>query len=116
MAASAGTLVCVGMKSRRTYNVDVYIPDAAGTLLTFNPSGAAASTSPSTWRAPEDVVITDISTATAPTATGFIFNANGASVNGGSIRWANQLAANPNRIRLALPVRGGDFLGATQFA
>lgn len=115
MAASAGTAVFVGMKSRRTYNVDLYIPDAVATLLTFNPSGAAASTSPATWRAPEDVVLTDISTATAPTATGFILNANGAAVNGGSLRWANQLAANPNRIRVAIPIRGGDFVGATQF-
>lgn len=115
MAASAGTLVLVGARTGKTYSVDVYIPDATGTLLTFNSSGLAASTSSTTYRAVEDCFIVDISTAAAPTAVGFITTANGNVVPGGAIRWANQLAANPNRMKQAIPIKSGDFIGAVQF-
>ena len=107
-------MVALG-QSGRTYSVDLYIPDAVATLLTFNPAGLAATTSPSTWRAPEPCTIVDVSTPAAPTAVGATLTANGANVNGGTIRWANQLAANPNRMRLNLPIAGGDFVGGLQF-
>jgi len=35
MAASAGTIVFMGLKSKRIYSIDVYIPDAVATLLTL---------------------------------------------------------------------------------
>lgn len=114
MAASAGTLIAVG-KSGRTYSIDLYIPDAIATLVTFNPAGLAVIASPATWRAPEPCVITDVSTPAAPTAVGATITADGANINGGTIRWANQLAANPNRMRLNLPVAGGQFVGGLQF-
>lgn len=114
MAASAGTLVAVG-KSGRTYTVDLYIPDAVATLLTFNPAGLSGTTSPTYWFAPEDCVVVDVSTPTAPTAVGATFTANGANINGGTIRWANQLAANPNRMRLNVPLARGTQLGGLQY-
>lgn len=114
MAATNGTLIAVG-KSGRTYGVDLYIPDAVSTLVTFNASGLAASTSPTTWRAPEDVVITDVVAVAAPTAVGATLTINQALANGGTVRWNNQLASLPNRAKLALAVRSGDFVGFTQF-
>ena len=115
MAASAGSLVAIG-KSGRTYVVDLYIPDATGTQITFNPAGLAASTSPSTWRVPEDVTINEIVlSAAAPTAVGAILTANGAVVNGGTWKHANQLSTLATRMKFALPIRGGDFVGATQY-
>jgi len=115
MAATAGTMTCVGLNSGRTYLVDLYIPDATATLITFNPAGLAASTSPSTWRAPEDIMITDISDSGAPTAVGMVLQVNGAPVNGGALRHANLVYSSPNRPKLALPIRGGDFVSALQF-
>lgn len=115
MAASAGTLVLKGLRTGKTYVIDVYIPDATATLLTFNPSGLAGTASPSTYRVSEDCLIIDIATATAPTAVGGAFNINGNVVAGGAFRWATQLSTNPNRNLLAIPVRSGDFIGATQF-
>ena len=115
MAASAGTLYAIGNTSKRTYSVDVYVPDATGTQLTFNPSGLAASTSPATWRPPEDVVIYDVSIHAAPAAVGAFFTLNGATLNGGTIRWTNQLDTLPNRGKLNLTIPAGGFLGATQF-
>lgn len=114
MAASAGTIKMIG-RSGRTYTLDVYIPDAVATMLTLNASGLAASTSPTTWRAPEDVVIKDMSTPGAPTAVGCILQINNANANGGTFRWANQLAANPQRSQLSIPIRAGDFISFLQF-
>jgi len=114
MAASAGTLIAIG-KSGRTYSVDLYVPDATGTQLTLNPSGLAASTSPTTWRTPEDVTIIDISVAAAPTAVGAVLTVNQAVANGGAVRWANQLSTLATRAKVALGVRAGDFVGFNQF-
>lgn len=115
MAASAGTLTMVGKKSGRTFAVDLYVPDAVATNLTFNPGGLAGTGSPATYRVPEDVVIIDISVAAAPTAVGAALQVNGAVANGGAVRWANQLSTLANRQKLALPVNAGDFIAFLQF-
>ena len=114
MAAQAGTIVLVG-KSGKTYTVDAYVPDATGTFLALNASGLAASTSPSTYRVQEDCLLKDVSIGTAPTAVGAILQRNNSSENGATIRWANQLAANPNRMKLNVPIYAGDFLSFLQF-
>jgi hypothetical protein len=102
-------------KSGRTYSIDLYIPDATATALTFNAAGLAASTSPTTYRVPEDVAIVDLSIAAAPTAVGAALNVNGAVANGCALRWANQLASLSNRAKVKIAVAGGDFIGFTQF-
>lgn len=114
MAANAGTIVLIG-KSGRTYTIDAYVPDAVSTFLGLNSSGLSSSTSPTTWRAPEPCKIVDISIGAAPTAVGAILQLNNANANGGTVRWANQLAANPNRMKLNLYVAQGDFVSFLQF-
>jgi len=113
MAASAGTMVLIG-KSGRIYSVDVYIPDATSTFLTFNPSGLATSTSPSDYRVPEDCILTDVTTAAAPTAVGGTLKVNSGVVNGGTYRWADRLNTLSNRAKFAVPIRGGDFISVVQ--
>jgi hypothetical protein len=113
MAASAGTMVLLG-KSGRIYSVDLYIPDAVATLLTFNPSGLAASTSPDTYRVPEDCVLVDVTTATAPTAVGGTLKVNSGVVNGGTFRWADRLNTLSTRAKFAVPIRAGDFISVLQ--
>ena len=113
MAASAGTMV-LKTRSGKTLTVDVYVPDAVATLLTFNPTGLAASTSPDSYRVPEDAVIVDITTAAAPTAVGATFKRNSAVINGGTFRWADRLNTLSNRAKMAIPVRAGDFISALQ--
>lgn len=115
MAASAGTLVLQSPRTARVWTVDLYIPDATATFLAFNPAGLAASTSPSTYRIPEDCNIVDIAIGTAPTAVGAALSVNSGVVNGGAIRWANQLQTLATRLRLKIPLRGGDFISYTQF-
>jgi hypothetical protein len=115
MAAQNGTITFVA-KNGRTYTVDVYSPDAAATFLTFNPTGPAAAGSPTQFRIPEDCVLTDVSVAASPTATNFGFTVNNGAVIGGMVRYANVLNTLPYRIPLRLPLKGGDFLGALNFA
>jgi len=113
MAASAGTMVLIG-KSGRIYSIDLYIPDATGTYLTYNPSGLAASTSPSDYRVNEDCILTDVTTAAAPTAVGGTLKVNSGVVNGGTFRWADRLNTLSNRAKFAVPIRGGDFISVLQ--
>lgn len=113
MAASAGTAVFLG-KSGRIFSIDLYIPDAVATLLTFNAAGLAASTSPDTYRVPEDCVLVDVTTATAPTAVGGSLRVNSGVVNGGTFRWADRLNTLSNRAKFAVPIRAGDFVSVLQ--
>jgi len=110
-AAANGTLYAVG-KSGRQYVVDIYQPDAAATLMTFNPSGAAVAASLAYWRAPEDVFIRDFSIATGTACVGATFNSSGALINGATIRYANHLNTLNNRPPLNIGIRQGELLGA----
>jgi len=113
MAASAGTAI-IQTKTGKVISVDLFIPDAVATLLTWNPSGLAASTSPADYRLPEDGVLIDVTTATAPTAVGGTLRRNSGVVNGGTFRWADRLNTLSNRARFAIPMRAGDFLSILQ--
>ena len=113
MTASAGTMVFQG-KSGRIFSVDVYIPDATATLLTFNAAGLAAATSPDSYRVPEDCVLADVTTAAAPTAVGGALKVNSGVVNGGTVRWADRLNTLSNRARFAVPIKAGDFVSILQ--
>jgi len=114
MAASAGSMKFVGKS--RTYTIDMYIPDAIATDITFSASGLAAATSQATWRAPENVVMTEVSlSAAAPTAVGAFLTVNNAVVNGGTWKHANQLSTLATRMSFYVPIKAGDFVGARQF-
>jgi hypothetical protein len=113
MAASNGTMFLLG-KSGRSYAVDLYLPDAVGGLVGFNPNGASASTSPTQYRVPEACVITDVSIVTGTTAVGAVLNVNNAALQGGALRYAIHLNTLNNRPSLRIPVAAGDFVGATQ--
>lgn len=114
MAAINATMVLQGLRTGKNYFVDVYAPDAVATLFTFNPAGNAVATSNASWRAPEDVLIKDISATAGPTATSFTFTSDGAIIAGGVCRWANQLTSLPNRQPINIPIKAGSFLGAIQ--
>jgi len=113
MAAQNGTFVFVGA-SGQTYTVDVYIPDATGTNLTFNSGGLAGTGSPVYWKAPEPCMLVDISGA-APTAVGATLTLSGAAYVGKTFRWANQLATLSTRMKHKIPIPAGEQVGALQF-
>lgn len=113
MAASNGTLVI--STPNKSYSIDVYIPDATATLLTFNPTGLAAATSQSQLVVPENGMITDFVTVAAPTAVGFNIQLDSASTPGATLRHANQLETLATRQKLRIPVSRGQILSALQF-
>lgn len=114
MAAQNGNMVFQSADGKQTYCIDVYIPDATGTKLTFNASGLAGSTSDTYWQAPEDVYLVDISGA-APTAVGAICTATGSIMSGHTFRWANQLATLATRQKHKVFIPAGTQFGALQF-
>ena len=114
MAAIFATMIAIG-QSGKTYSIDLQVPDAIATQVTFNASGLAASTSEKYWSTPEPITIVDISAAGAPTAVGATFTFNGAIMNGNTIRWANQANTLSNRIKLAVPIPAGAQVGMLQF-
>lgn len=116
MAAQQATMILRGAQTGKTYIIDVYAPDAAGTLLTFNGSGAASATSANNFRAPENCIIEDISIAASPTATGVVITKDGNTIVGGALRWANQLVTTVNRAKLTIPIPAGSFIGGLQHA
>ena len=116
MADQRATMVLKGLQTGRTYSVDVFAPDAAGTQLRYNGSGSASATAADSFRAPENVLIEDISIAASPTATGVVLTKDGNTIIGGSLRWANQLVTTVNRVKLAIPIPAGSFIGGNQYA
>lgn len=114
MAATNGTLILRGA-SGRTYSVDMYIPDAVATNVTFNGSGLAGAASNNYWSPPENCVITDIVAVATPTAVGAILTLDGAQYTNQCVRWANQQDTLATRPALNIPVIAGVQLGAVQF-
>ena len=62
-----GTFTFIGMRSQRIYNVDSYIADVADALIHFDGGAGASATSPTSFTAPEDLLLTDVSFKTGPT-------------------------------------------------
>ena len=114
MADSAGTMTLIGQKTKRTYCIDLFLPDAVATTVKFNPSGKAVSTSSATIKLPEDCVIVDIATATAPTATGGVYKINDAVINGGCYRYAERLNTLATRSAIVIPVPANAELSILQ--
>jgi hypothetical protein len=106
MVAQNGSLLLVG-QSGKTYNVDVYIPDASAGFWSFAMTGAASSTSPQFLVLPENVQVYDMSLTTSPTATSATMYADNAPVVGGIMRYANQLTSLPNRQRFNIKLSKG---------
>ena len=114
MAAVLGTAVFIG-KSGKTYTVDIQVPDAVASMVTWNPSGLAAATSTDYWKAPEDCILVDVSVAGAPTAVGASLTQSGAVYTGNTLRWANQSNALATRMKLKVPFSIGDQVGMLQY-
>jgi len=114
MAAQNGTFYFKAVDDGDIFKVDVYIPDAVATNLTFNNVGLAGSTSTTYWTAPEDCILIDISGA-APTAVGATITFNGAPVPNQTFRWANQLATLATRGATQWFIPKGTQVGALQY-
>lgn len=109
MAATTGTIHAIGV-SGAGYHVDAYVPDAVGGVWTFDNGAGAGSGSPPYYQFPEDVIITDVSMAGAPTATRGRFTSNGIP-SGSVFAVGTQLYSLNNRPKMNIKIRKGHMLG-----
>ncbi|MCK5644775.1 MAG: hypothetical protein KAJ19_28505 [Gammaproteobacteria bacterium] len=98
-----GTFTFVGLRSQRIYNVDAYIADVADSLAHFDGGGGASATSPTSFTAPEDILLTDVSFKTGPTVIFKLQILRGNQATGDFLRLAAHLDTSPARS----PVRLG---------
>lgn len=98
-----GTFVFMGMRSQRIYNVDAYIADVADALVHFDGGGGASTTSPTSFTAPEDILLSDVSFKTGPTVIFKLQILRGNQATGDFLRLAAHLDTSPARS----PVRLG---------
>ena len=108
-----GTATFQGLQTKATYSVDVYCSDAAGPVNWDSGSGATA-TSLTFWKAPEDVVLVDLSFSSAATMVVITPTSNGGLIPGQKFRFANFLNTLAFRPAIKLGFRGGNNIGLIQ--
>lgn len=112
-----GTAMFKGIDSGKTYAVDIYISDVANAVVNFDSGSGASSTSLGFWKAPERVVLYDLSIASGTADTKSIFpTADGGQIAGFRFRYANFLNTLATRPSLAIGFRQGTNIGFTQSA
>ena len=117
MAATPKTGTWFFKGSRGTYNVNVYVSDVAGALVTLNANGTAIAGSPTQWRAPENVVLVDfaMTTGTADT-TNLIMQQDNANKPASLLPYATFLTTISTRPQVNLSFPAGSLIGAQQNA
>lgn len=106
------SLTFKGVASGKSYVIDGYIADVVGTAVKFDSGSGAGTGSLPYWKAPERVILQDISIASGPTVmTTLIFTADGAQIPGVRARIANFLNSLAFRPKLALGFNQGTQFG-----
>ena len=105
MAATQGTMILTGLRSRKSYVVDMYLDDVADALVNFDGGAGASATSPEDWRAPEPVVLTDVAIVTGAAQTKLQVLRNNAAT-GDMLRHTLQLNTLAKRPSLAIGFGG----------
>lgn len=110
-----GTATFQGLKTGKIYSVDIYISDVVAAPVTWDSGSGAGSTTLTFWKAPEPVILTDLSIASGLTDTTTIFpTADGGQIPGVRFRHANFLNSLAFRPRLNLGFKEGTNVGMTQ--
>ncbi|MBA7672582.1 hypothetical protein ES703_80764 [subsurface metagenome] len=115
-APEFATFTFVGLQSRRVYSTDVYYSDVVDSLINFDGGAGASATSPDSFTAPENILLTDIAVVTGGTDTKKFQILRGNQPTGDFIRHVPHLTTNPNRPQLSLGFRAGTQVRAIQKA
>jgi len=105
------TMSFMGASGRR-YQISGYTADTAGSINTFNPSGAAASGGLQYWKCPERCSLVDFSIPTGTTQTSGVMTENGAIKAGAILDYVIHVSTNPLRPQLNIPFEAGTLIGA----
>ena len=113
-APQFGTFVFVGLRSKRIYNVDVYLSDVSEALARFDGGGGASSTSPDSFTPPEPVLLTDFAVVTGMTDTTKISVLRNNQPTGDFLRYTMHLQTSTARSPVRLGFRSGTQIRAIQ--
>ena len=115
-APQFGTMIFIGLRTRKSYVVDTYHSDVVDALMNFDGGAGASATSPTEWRPPEPVVLTDYTIVTGMTDTTKmqIMRSNGPT--GDTLRFVLHLTTLAFRPRLAIGFNAGQDVRAIQRA
>ena len=114
VTTTLGTATFQG-KSGQTYAVDIFISDVVAAPVTFDAGSGASATSLTFWKAPEPVVLVDLSIATGPTVmTSLIPTANGGAIPQNRFRIANFLNTLAFRPAIKMGFNQGSNVGFLQ--
>lgn len=115
VTATYGTATFRGIKSNRTYAVDLYIADVIGTAVKFDSGSGAGTGSLPYWKASEACILVDLSIATGPTImTSLVLTSDGAQIPAARFRIANYLNTLNNRPAISIGIAQGSNFGATE--
>lgn len=115
-APKSGTMSFVGIQTKRTYTIDVYVSDVVAGLVNFDSGAGASATSDTFWIAPENVILKDFSIVTGLTDTKKISIIANSVPTGNRLRYANFLNTLAFRPVLQIPFRAGSKVGAAEEA
>ena len=115
-APQYGTFVFQGQQSSRIYNVDAYFSDVADALANFDGGGGAGTTSPTSFTAPEDLLLLDVSIVTGMTDTTKMQVLRGNQPTGDFLRFTQHLTTSPARSPVRLGFARGTEIRAIQKA
>jgi hypothetical protein len=115
MAATNGTFIFTGLRTRKSYIVDVYLDDVADALMNWDGGAGATATSPEEWRPPEPVVLTDVAIVTGAAQTKLQLTRNN-QPTGDMLRQTMHLNTLAFRPRLAIGFGQGSIVRAIQKA
>lgn len=110
-----GTATFQGLNTGKMYNVDIFISDVVAAPATWGVSGNAVAASQNFWRAPEDVVLVDLSIITGPTVmVALIPTSNDAVIPNYRFRIANFLNTLTTRPSVNVGFAAGRNVGLLQ--
>lgn len=115
-APQSGTLFFVGLRTKTSYAVDVYISDVVSGMVTFDAGGGSSSSSPTFYTFPEDVMLTDFSIVTGLTDTTKIRLVGNGRPSSQVLRYSLHLTTLNNRPKLGIGVTAMHRFAAIQLA
>lgn len=101
-APQYGTFIFQGMRTGRIYNVDAYFSDVADALGNWDGGAGAGATSPTSFTAPEPLLLLDQAIVTGMTDTSKIQLLRNNQPTGDFLRYTQHLTTSPARSPIRL--------------
>jgi len=96
----------IGLRTKRTYSVDAYVSDVADALVTFDAGAGAGTASPTSWTAPEPVILKDFAIVTGTQDTTKVQLLRNNQPTGDFLRYTMHLTTSAVRPGLVIGVPG----------